>query len=82
MKDGKLVIGKNLNIEVQSLLHTAKIKKCLICFVNGSDHMDNIQSMVEYDDDFFQKHVVEKIAEFFKLFLSKKVVENAIDIKC
>lgn len=81
MKDGNLTICKSLQIEVQSLLHTCKISKCLICFVNSSNHTDNVQTMVEYDDDYFQKHVSKKLSDFFEQFLSKKVFDNSVSIK-
>lgn len=81
LKDGKITVGRNLNIEIQALLHTSKVETCLIVFVNSSNHADTMQTMVKYDDEFFHKNVSTKLSEFFKLFLSKKVFENATHIK-
>lgn len=81
IKDGNIVVDKNIILEAQASMHVCKVSKCIILFVNGNDHTDYVMNEVIRDQSYFETKIEQKVQSFFEEFVLKNVIHDDISIK-
>lgn len=75
------IIDKNTFIEAQSMMHVCRATKCLVVFMDPSNHLNYALHEIDYDEVFFQTKMADKLTDFFENFIWKKVSTDDIHVK-
>lgn len=70
--------GANM-MEAQCCMFLFNAKKCILLFVNASNHEDNISVCVEFEKEFFPKKISPALDSFIENYFLIKIVRKNIN---